>query len=86
MNNFGACIRIAFAYINGNGVRQSYKNAFDYAQKACENGVAFGCYMVGVFYESGDGVRQDKRLAKEYTGKACDLGYEDACKIYKKMR
>ena len=59
-----------------------YQKAAKLYQKACDGGVAVGCYILGVLYDNGQGLRQDKSRAKEYYGKACDLGEQMGCEAY----
>lgn len=65
--------------------RTNYFLAFTYFKKACDFGIANGCYNVGQLYGTGDGVRQDFVISKEYIGKSCDLGLQIGCDLYKKL-
>jgi TPR repeat protein len=57
-------------------------SSFKEDKKACNDGIAEGCYNLGLMYAAGQGVRQDYSKAKELFGKACDGEYEDGCKNY----
>ena len=68
---------------NGKGVKQDYKKAFEWYEKAATQGIAEAQNNLGVMYDDGYGVRQDKKIAKELYGKACDGGFQIACDNYK---
>ena len=70
-------------YYNGQGLKQDYKKAFEWFEKAATQGVANAQYNLGIMYDNGEGVRQDKKRAKEWFGKACDGGYQKGCDKYK---
>ncbi|MDR0467227.1 MAG: sel1 repeat family protein, partial [Campylobacteraceae bacterium] len=77
--------RVGYIYAEGDGVRQDYHKAFEYAKKGCSGKDAVSCLNLGTSYYNGQGVRQDKSQAKEYYGKACDLGEQNGCKEYAKL-
>ena len=62
-----------------------YQKAAQLYQKACDGGIAEGCYNLGVLYADGQGVRQNFSTAKQYYGKACDLGLQLGCDNYIKL-
>lgn len=73
-------------YYNGKGVGQDYAKAAELFEKACNEGDAWGCYVLGNMYEYGRGVRQNNQTALEYYGKACDLGDQLGCENYAKLK
>lgn len=82
-------LQIGFLYYAGEGVRQDYKKAFEYATKSCDMGVGensgASCAMVGTFYRDGIVVKQNLSITKEYYGKGCDLGYQYSCGLYNEL-
>ena len=48
-------------------------------KKACDAGVAEGCFMLGVMYDEGQGVKQDYFAAADLYKKACDGGNAIGC-------
>ena len=68
--------------MSGQGVRQSYTEAFKYYKLACDNKEYLGCANLGSLYANGRGVRQSYSMAKEYYGKACDLGFKKGCDVF----
>ncbi|OQA34996.1 MAG: Beta-lactamase HcpA precursor [Betaproteobacteria bacterium ADurb.Bin341] len=48
-------------------------------QRACDQGVAAGCFNVGLMYEKGEGVGEDKKKAVQFYDKACSMGDADGC-------
>jgi TPR repeat protein len=51
--------------------------------KACDGGVAEGCYNLGVMHDVGHGGPKNFEKAKAYAQKACTLGRQKACDILK---
>ncbi len=51
----------------------------------CDDGNAFGCYILGVSYYNGKGVKQSYFKANKLYKKACELGEESGCKNYAKL-
>ena len=49
------------------------------SEKACEGGLADGCYNLGVAYLRGVGVPTDKAKAKTLFDKSCKMGAKPAC-------
>lgn len=76
---------VGYMYEHGQGVKQDYKKAFEWYEKAAIQGVPQAQVILGAMYESGICVRQDKHIAKEWYGKACDNGYQDGCDNYRKL-
>ncbi|MDG1499144.1 MAG: tetratricopeptide repeat protein, partial [Planctomycetota bacterium] len=54
-----AQLDLAFAYFQGQGVLQDYKEAVKWYRKAADQGVADAQFSLGVAYENGQGVLQD---------------------------
>ena len=76
---------LAWLYEQGEGVNQDSFKAFEWYQKAANEGEPYAQYNLGVFYNTGKGVRQDYVQAKEWFGKACDNGKQNGCDMYKKL-
>jgi TPR repeat protein len=72
-------------YDKGLGVRQDYKKAVEWHQKAADQNDASAQFDLGVMYKYGKGVRQSNRQAKEWFGKACDNGSQNGCNAYRKL-
>ena len=70
-------------YSNGQGVKQDYKKAILWYEKAANQGDVAAQSNLGNMYANGEGVRQDKKRGKEWFGKACDNGFQMACDNYK---
>ena len=56
-----------------------YQKAAELYQKACDSGVAGGCYNLGLLYDEGQGVNQDYQKAAQLFQKACDGGGALGC-------
>jgi TPR repeat protein len=65
-------------YRDGEGVRQDYKKAIEWTEKAAKQGYVSAQYNLGVMYDNGQGVRQDYKKAKEWYEKAANQGDVDA--------
>ena len=74
MFNLGVC------YYNGQGVTQDYKKAFEFYQRAADNGDADAMFNVGNCYYFGRGVTQDYNKAIEFYQRAADKGHVGAMK------
>ena len=72
-------------YYSGKGVRQDYKKAFEWFEKAASQVDPSAQFNLGVMYNNGEGVRQDKSIAKEWFGKACDNGKQKGCDAYREL-
>ncbi len=56
------------------------KIALKYAEKACEMGELYGCFLAGViFNEGGDGVNKNPQKVKYYADKLCKGGVSEVC-------
>ena len=62
------------AYEQGN-----YTKAVKLFRKACDSGVALGCYTLGLMYDAGQGVKQNYSTAAKFFRKACESGIAEAC-------
>ncbi|WP_272577704.1 tetratricopeptide repeat protein, partial [Providencia sp. PROV271] len=69
----------------GEGVRQDYHQAFQWFNKAAQQGDSLSQGMLGILYHDGLGVRQNKLLAKEWFGKSCDNGNQGGCDAYRDL-
>lgn len=47
-------------------IKPDYKQAFQFAMKACEYGNVYGCANVSMMYAKGDGVEKNAELAEKY--------------------
>lgn len=70
-------------YYSGEGIKQDYKKAKEWYEKATKQGHIKAQYNLGVMYYSGEGVKQNYKKAKELFGIACDGGFQSGCKNYK---
>ena len=61
-------------YANGQGVKQDYFKAFEWYQKAAEQGNADAQCFLGFMYQYGQGVKQDYFKAVEWYQKAAEQG------------
>ncbi|NOQ31604.1 MAG: sel1 repeat family protein [Helicobacteraceae bacterium] len=76
---------LLIAYFN-TGILYDYSKAFTNIlkakkmyKKACDGGLAIGCYNLGNMYSTGDGVKQNKSTAMKLYKQACDGGYARGC-------
>lgn len=70
-------------YAKGLGVRQDYKIAREWYEKAATQGGADAQFNLGFLYLKGLGVRQDMKAAQEWYGKSCDNGIQEGCDRYR---
>lgn len=47
-------------------IKQDFKQAFQFANKACELGNIYACANISVMYKKGDGVEKDLDKSKKY--------------------
>jgi TPR repeat protein len=74
-NNYGdACYKLALKNYRGIGIKQNYRDAINYAKKACDLKVEPGCYLSGNMSDAGKGTRGDPVEALRFYSKACKLG------------
>ncbi|MFV9616915.1 MAG: tetratricopeptide repeat protein, partial [Gammaproteobacteria bacterium] len=76
---------LGIMYGIGYGVRQDYKQAVKWYQKAAKQGSAKAQSNLGIVYLNGEGVKQNKATAKEWFGKACEDGNQIGCDNYQKL-
>ena len=57
---------LAVAYYHGNGVKQNYKQALRWAEKAAQNGDVGAYIIIGIIYYYGNGVPADEPKAWQY--------------------
>jgi hypothetical protein len=67
-------------YYTGDGVPKDYAKAAKFDEKACDGGIAHGCYRLGVAFDGGEGVKQDPARAVALFQQACDGGDAQGCK------
>ena len=71
-------LRLARAYMLGDGVAQDPQTAVEWYRKAAESGNAEAQNAIGIIYMSGEGVDRDKPAAVAWYRKAARQGYADA--------
>ena len=85
-------------YDNGQGVTQNDGKAVKWYQKAADQGLAGGQFLLGTMYANGQGVTQDDGEAVKWYQKAVDQGHvrvftgssserilREECRIYGEM-
>ena len=65
-------------YYYGKGVKKDYEKAFEYYEKATEQGHPGAEFRLGFMYEKGEGVPKDYGKAVEYYEAAATNGHSDA--------
>ncbi len=65
---------LGVSYYYGNGVKQDYKKAVQYYQKAAAKGHPFGMYNLAVACENGNGTPKDLEKATKYYQMAAEHG------------
>jgi TPR repeat protein len=79
-------LNLALLYYEGQGVEQSYSEAFRLLKLAAESGLAAAEYNVGVMYYKGEGVEASVEEAKKWITRAAEQGYEDAVNALKEIK
>ncbi|WP_305801890.1 tetratricopeptide repeat protein, partial [Thiolapillus sp.] len=69
---------LGLMYANGRGVRQDFKEAVKWYQKAAEQGLPKAQVNLGLMYGEGQGVRQDFKEAVKWYRKAAEQGLTEA--------
>lgn len=69
-------------YESGIGFRQDYAKAFEWFDKAANQGLVQAEFNLGVMYANGTGVRQDDTKAIVLFQNACDKGLQEGCHAY----
>lgn len=78
--------RVAYCYLEGEGVAQDYNKAFEYGLKAANFGSKYSSYNLGEIYELGRGVPQNKTKALEWFEKSLELGLEAAAEKVQELK
>jgi TPR repeat protein len=65
-------------YYFGEGTEKNMKKAFEYYEKAANQGHAIAEFNLGVMYEHGEGTAKDMKKAFKYYEKAANQGHADA--------
>ena len=73
-------------YQQGQGIKQDYKEAVRWCEKAAEKGLAVAHYHLGMFYEYGHGVTKNWETAKKYYSQALAGGYVQAEAAIKRLK
>ena len=68
--NAEAQFEVALMYYHGDGVKQDYKKAREYFEKAAAQNNGNALVLLGGMYNLGAGVKQDDKKAREYYEKA----------------
>jgi TPR repeat protein len=76
--NAVAQVCLGNCYFEGKGVKQDYKEAIKWWEKAAEQGFAIAQVYLGHCYAKGDGVKQDYKEAIKWWKKAAEQGNSDA--------
>mgnify|MGYP004637656551 FL=1 len=77
--NDGYCQNsLGLRYYNGEGVKQSYSDAFFYFKRAAENGDSSGENNLGYCYMNGYGTSKNLESARYWLEKAVEDGFESA--------
>jgi len=76
---------MGYMYEMGQGVDQDYKQAFDWYQKAADQGSRYAENRLGEMYQTGEGVAKNNELAVNWFRKAADQGNLDAIKKLKDL-
>ena len=81
-----AMVKLALAYLNGDGVEQSNEQAAEYMRKAAELDEPIAQFNLGLFYLQGCGVERDLAQAEHWLSLARDNGDTDAEPILQDIR
>ena len=81
-----AMIKLALAYLNGDGVEQSNEKAAEYMRQAAELDEPTAQYNMGMFYIQGCGVKRDLAQAERWMERARDNGDGDAEGILRSLK
>lgn len=69
---------LGVAYESGNSVKQDYKKAIMWYEKAAIQGNANAQYSLGMMYGKGQGTKQDYNKAFKWIKKSADQDFSDA--------
>lgn len=79
MRNGAICYNLGLIYEHGSGVKQNYKTAVKWYEKAC-NAMDFdGCFNLAVAYDLGRGVDKDPKKALEIYEGNCQYEHPESC-------
>jgi hypothetical protein len=70
-----SAVSLSLMYLNGEGVKQDLKLAFQYAKIAADLDDVEGLNNLGMMYDKGIFVKQDVQKAIQYISRAADKGY-----------
>jgi TPR repeat protein len=77
-NDVSALTTLGAAYLSGNGVKQDYKQAAAWYQRAAAQGSAVAQSTLGELFEAGRGVTQDNAQAAMWYRRAAEQGLAGA--------
>ena len=72
-------VNLGFLESEGEGVRRDPVRAAEFYQRACDGGIASGCFQFALLHAYGDGVPRDQARATESYRRACDGDYMSGC-------
>ena len=72
-------VNLGFLDSEGEGARRDPVRAAEFYQRACDGGIASGCFQFALLHAYGDGVPRDQARATESYRRACDGGYMSGC-------
>ena len=76
----GAQYDLGVIYLNGMGVQENDRTAFEWFLKAAEQGLDASQYNVGLMYSEGIGIRRNMNLAITWMRRAAAQNYPEAIK------
>ena len=84
--NYSMCFNnLGSLYLNGQGVEQDYKRAFELFEKAAELESDYGMSSLAFLYENGYGVNMDINKAIDLYKEAAELGNQYAIDALKRL-
>ena len=72
-------VNLGFLESEGEGARRDPVRAAEFYQRACDGGLASGCFQFALLYAYGDGMPLDQARATESYRRACDGDYMSGC-------
>ena len=72
-------VNLGFLESEGEGARRDPVRAAEFYQRACDGGLASGCFQFALLYAYGDGMPRDQARATESYRRACDGDYMSGC-------
>ena len=72
-------VNLGFLESEGEGARQDPVRAAEFYQRACDGGIASGCFQFALLYAYGDGMPRDQARATESYRRACAGDYMSGC-------